>query len=723
MKAFLLIYFLFICQIIYSQNNIKIIWQKSLGGTKNDIVKSIQETDDKGYIVAGTTESVDENVIGNHGSDDFWILKLNKAGNIKWKYCYGGSKLETTPSIKQTFDKGYIVVGTTESNDGDVRGNHGSVDVWVLKLNSDGQKVWQKCFGGSGADWGSSGSSTLEGGTSIQQTKDGGYIVAGTTSSNDGDVKGNHGGSDYWILKLDKTGVIQWQRCFGGSTNEYATSVKQLKDGGYIVAGYSNSIDGDVVGQHSQFSENDFWIIRLNKNGNLKWQKCLGGTLDEEAHDVIQTADNGFLVIGHAMSTDGDLICNQPFWSWVIKLDSSSNIQWQRTFTGATEIFSVKETKDNGYIIAGKAQLNDGVVSGVHFDSLTQDYNWDFWTLKLNNKGYIQWQKCLGSSKLDMAFSIEQTTDGDYITAGLSTGKDGDANANHGLDDFWIVKYGADLTNYFIETFPLCGTSFCPSEQLVLDYSATGVFKQGNFFTAQLSNSKGSFTSPKDIGKITSTTSGSINVTLPSNGNGNNYRIRVISSLPPITGSNNGTGFEIKCSSPTNLFADSITTSTAFIHWDTIQCAIGYTYHYRRLGSTTWLAFSVYGSAVELISLQSNNTYEWSAKTDCDGYSSSYSPITSFTTKHSTSTSSLNTSTSNFGFKVYPNPSSSKFTIQFNQYKIQQINIYNLLGKLVKTYKKIISPMIVDLSELKSGVYFIDFISDEGKETQKIIKQ
>jgi len=179
-----------------------------------------------------------------------WSFTTIQSPGIEWQRALGGSNLDTTYSIQQTSDGGYIVAGYTESNDGDVSGNHGYYDFWVVKLDGNGNIQWQKCLGGS----------THDAPFSIQQTSDGGYIVAGCTYSNDGDVSGNHGKDDFWVVKLDSDGNIQWQKALGGSSNDWAHSVQQTSDGGYIVAGDTYSNDGDVSGYHR---DGDFWVVKL----------------------------------------------------------------------------------------------------------------------------------------------------------------------------------------------------------------------------------------------------------------------------------------------------------------------------------------------------------------------------------------------------------------------------------------------------------------------------
>jgi hypothetical protein len=178
-----------------------IVWQKCLGGSSSESTLwqkglVIQQTADGGYVINCLTYSNDGDVSGNHGGRDIWVVKLNDLGNIEWQKCLGGSGEETTTSIEQTSDGGYIIDGTTTTNDGDVSGYHGDTDIWVVKLNDSGNIEWQKCLGGSDYELHPYGA------PSVQQTTDGGYILIGNTSSNDGDVSGNHGFPDIWVIKL-----------------------------------------------------------------------------------------------------------------------------------------------------------------------------------------------------------------------------------------------------------------------------------------------------------------------------------------------------------------------------------------------------------------------------------------------------------------------------------------------------------------------------------------
>ncbi len=406
-------------------------WQKSLGGSSYEYAYSTEQTTDGGYIIAGTTNSNNGNVSGNNGSTDFWIVKLDSLGTIQWQKCLGGSGYDVANSIQQTTDGGYIIAGYTSSNNGDVSGNHGDRDYWVVKLDSLGILQWQKCLGGT----------SREEAYSVQQTTDGGYIVAGNTKSNDGDVSGLHGSTDdYWIIKLDNLGSLQWQKCLGGSSIDKARSIQQTTDGGYIIAGFSSSNNGDVTGNHGNL---DYWIVKIDSLGVIQWQKSLGGSGWDEAHSIQQTSNNHYIIAGWTFSNNGNVTGNNGRKDyWIVKLDSLGILKWQKCLGGSEDdlAFSIQQTTDAGYIATGHSESNDGDVSGHHGVSATQDY----WIVKIDGLGVLQWQKSLGSTGYDKSYSIKQTADSGYIIAGQSSSNGGDVSGNHGSYDYWIVKLYKD---------------------------------------------------------------------------------------------------------------------------------------------------------------------------------------------------------------------------------------------------------------------------------------
>ena len=407
-----------------TQDEITLNWQKTYGGSSWDWPFSIQQTTDEGYVFAGGSNSNDGDVQGNMGGYDYWIVKLTSSGEINWQKSLGGSSLEYATHIKQTTDGGYIIAGRSNSNDGDVSGNHGSSDYWIVKLTSSGEINWQKSLGGSG----------YEEARSIQPTTDGGYIIAGSSSSNDGDVSGNHGGDDFWIVKINSSGEIEWQKSLGGSSQDWAYSVAQSTDGGYIIAGTSESTDEDVSGNHGA---EDCWIVKLTPAGEIEWQKSLGGSGDDRAWLITNTADEGYIIAGWSDSNDGDVSGNHGDYDyWIVKLSSAGETEWQKSLGGSAldKAWSVQQTIDEGYIIVGQSSSNDGDVSGNHGDTT------DYWIVKLSSSGEIEWQRSFGGYDFDAAYSIQHTSDGGYIIGGETLSGDGDVPENKGGYDAWIIK-------------------------------------------------------------------------------------------------------------------------------------------------------------------------------------------------------------------------------------------------------------------------------------------
>lgn len=289
-------------------------WQATLGGTGSEQARSIVQTTDGGYVLAGQTQSNNGNVSGN-GSSNMLVVKLSSEGFIEWQKMLGGTDYDEAWAIVRTTDGGYVVAGTTLSNDGNVSGNHGNYDMWVVKLSSAGSIQWQKTLGGT----------NIDSANSIIQTTDGGYVVAGETQSNDGDVSGNHGSGDMWVVKLNATGTIQWQKTLGGASTDLAYSIIQTTDGGYVLAGQTQSNNGDVSGNHGN---NDMWVVKLNPVGTIQWQKTLGGTDTDLAFSVIKSTDTEYIVAGYTRSIDGDVAgpYNGSGDFFIIRLDTTAHV-------------------------------------------------------------------------------------------------------------------------------------------------------------------------------------------------------------------------------------------------------------------------------------------------------------------------------------------------------------------------------------------------------------
>lgn len=348
---------------------------------------------------------------------------------IQWQKSFGGSNNETAKSIVQTPDGGYITAGFSKSSDGNATINQGDNDFWVVKMDALGTFQWQKSLGGSGDDQANS----------ICTTSDGGYVVAGFSNSSNGDITLNKGSSDYWIVKLNALGNIVWQKTYGGQAQDIATSVKQTTDGGYIVTGYSSSSNGDITGNHGQ-NTTDYWVVKLDSSGNLQWQKALGGTSNERAFEIQQTSDGGYIVSGDTYSSNSGDVSSTAFGSgrdfWIVKLGSTGNITWEKRFGGSGEdnAYSISQTSDSGYIVSGTTTSINGNISFNNGQG-------DFWIIKLDALGNLQWEKALGSLTYDQAYSVKQTPDGNYIATGYLSSNTGVAESEPlASTQYWIVK-------------------------------------------------------------------------------------------------------------------------------------------------------------------------------------------------------------------------------------------------------------------------------------------
>jgi hypothetical protein len=402
--------FVFSAKMTYASQWVKIY---DCGGD-NDTIGYIQQTSDGGYIAAGGTTSF------GAGSYDAWVLKLDNTGNVVWQKSYGGTEGEehALSSIQQTADGGYIVAGWAESFSS-------SGDAWILKLDGSGNVQWQKTYGGTSWD----------DAESIQQTADGGYIVAGWAGS-------FSSSNDVWVLKLDSSGNVQWQKTYGGTSSEYAESIQQTADGGYIVAGWAGSFSGS----------NDVWVLKLDANGNIVWQRAYGGINSYYTSSIQQTSDGGYVAAGESAFDAGSSD------AWVLKLDGSGNVQWQKTYGGygSDHAYSIQQTSDGGYVAAGESE-SFGAGSS------------DAWVLKLDGSGNVQWQKTYGSSTANESVaSIQQTSDGGYIVPVVTASFSGDADA-------WVLKLDGNGNIHGCSLMRTSNAQVSNTDATVQDTTVTGV--------------------------------------------------------------------------------------------------------------------------------------------------------------------------------------------------------------------------------------------------------
>ncbi len=401
-------------------------WSKCLNGSIGETSKCITETPGGGYVVCGSARAT---MPGYHGEGDGWVAKLGQYGELQWEKCYGGSRADLISAIKAVASGGYIMVGQTESNDGDVSGGHGMTDVWLVKLDDTGYIEWQKCLGGSKYDIG----------CDIKECRDGGYIIAGYSESDGGDVSGLHTAAnnygDAWIVKTDAMGTIEWQKCAGGNDRDIAVSIVETPDSGYVAGGSSWSQN---LPRYHTGGLGDCYVFKLDKNGQLEWQKCYGGSDTEGPATVANAVGGGYILAGSTRSADGDVNGLHALEDYLaIKIGDTGAIEWQKCYGGSNNdeaVYDMQATTGGGYVLAGSAQSYDGDVIGKHFGGD------DYWIVKIRDDGDIDWQKCLGGSSIETAYSIIQTSDMGYAIAGMGRSTDGDMVNNIFGTCTWIVK-------------------------------------------------------------------------------------------------------------------------------------------------------------------------------------------------------------------------------------------------------------------------------------------
>jgi hypothetical protein len=443
---FLLFFFFEVCE---GQAPLVYQWDKRYGGYNNEMLYVIQQTQDEGFVLGGITWSDSSYEVSQHtrGNYDYWIVKTNNVGVKLWDKRFGGAVGEQLHAIQQTADGGYLLGGTTYSDSsGDVTertrdtttGQNYKGDYWIIKIDSIGIKQWDKRFGGYREDW-------LY---SVQQTNDGGYILGGFSwSDSSGDVsQHSKGGPDYWIVKIDSLGNKQWDRRYGGSLADEMGFVEETFDGGYIVGGFSDSdSSGDI--SHHNHGGRDYWIIKIDSGGNKEWDNGYGGYGSSTLLCMHQTSDRGFILGGITnVDSAGDVSQHSRGRNdfWIIKVDSLGNKQWNKLFGGnldEDEFGNVIETFDKGYLIGGTSY---SPASGDKSEN-----NWGFeqtWVIKTDSLGNKQWDKTiktnLGSNDDEQGLVL-QTKDGCYVFGNSTWAPVGGdvTQFQRGLGDFWIVKF------------------------------------------------------------------------------------------------------------------------------------------------------------------------------------------------------------------------------------------------------------------------------------------
>jgi len=348
-------------------------WARTFGGSSADWGKSVIQTREGEYIVAGVTYSF------GAGINDAYLIKINTNGDTVWTHTYGGYYEDDASSVLQTDDGGFVFTGRTETTMDSLE------DICIVKTDIEGDTIWTHAYGGSENDWGKS----------IIQTTDGGYVVSGVFEYN----SFTHIPSVVCLLRTDANGDTLWMRTYGGSNYDQGMSVVQTIDEGFIVTGYTSSFGAGYT---------DVYLIKTNVDGDTVWTRTYGGSNSDVGFSVVQTSDGGYIVAGatESFGAGGSDV-------YLVKTDSDGDTTWTRTYGGGSydRGYSVAQTSDGGYIVAGVTESFGAGGSDVYL-------------VKADAVGETIWTRTYGGSYNDMGYSVAQTSDGGYIVAGVTAAGD-----------------------------------------------------------------------------------------------------------------------------------------------------------------------------------------------------------------------------------------------------------------------------------------------------------
>jgi len=372
------------------------LWARTYGGSQWEEGHSVQQTSDGEYIIAGFTGSF------GAGGWDVYLVKTDSCGNTLWTRTYGGVYDDQGRSVQQTTEGGYIIAGFTGSF------GAGSRDVYLVKTDSSGDTLWTRTYGGSEHDCG----------YCVEQTPDGGYIIAGATSSF------GAGAGDVYLLKTNSWGDTLWTRTYGGRNDDGGWCLRQTSDGGYVIVGYTRSFGAGGY---------DVYLVRTDSSGGTLWTRTYGGSRYDWGRSVQQTYDGGYVIGGYSRSFGA---CGYNVY--LLKTDSCGDTLWTRTYGGSDDdgAYSVRQTSDGGYIIAGWTRSFGAGLS-------------DLCLLKTDSCGDTLWTRTYGGSDGDWGESVQQTIDGNYIVAGVTH------SFGAGEADMYLVRVaGEELPEVSIELVP-----------------------------------------------------------------------------------------------------------------------------------------------------------------------------------------------------------------------------------------------------------------------------
>lgn len=402
------------------------LWEKSFGGTGNDIATSAVVLRDSSFLIAGETGSQNGNVTKNRGGIDYWVIRLDKKGNFVWEKTFGGPGNDNLYSIEPTADGNFLLVGSSDMAGGDVPPIQGKTDLFLVKIDAKGNTLWQKTYGGDGFDI------PFDAATAI--TQDGPMLIAGTTTSSSGDISAIHGASDVFIAAVDQSGALLWKKSYGGSGEDGANSISAVYDGNFLISGTTRSKDQDILENKGGY---DAWLFKVDPKGNMLWSKTTGGKGTDQFLQAKEIPGGDFIVIGFTDSRDGDLNnlyrgAGQDFW--VVKIEDPAIEHKVISLTPTTLIGYIRDAKTKKFVAAEVRLVSDRKnkrLQTVKSDTVFGIYevflpDTDKASIGVSAKGYLFFSK-------DVTVSKEQRYSEIRLDISLEPIKVGEAIRSYGI--------------------------------------------------------------------------------------------------------------------------------------------------------------------------------------------------------------------------------------------------------------------------------------------------
>ncbi|MBK7035653.1 MAG: T9SS type A sorting domain-containing protein [Bacteroidetes bacterium] len=697
----------------------EIEWQNTIGASYDEF-RAIEQTQDGGYILGGYSSSpIGGDKTEGSFAQDYWIIKIDAAGNIIWENTLHGEDGDYLTNARQTDDGGYILGGHTQSGSGGDKSENticdctGDYDLWIVKVDATGNIEWENTIGGENYDFIYT--------DCLEHTIDGGYIVGSVSFSGiSGDkTENNINGYNYWIFKLNASGNIVWQNTITGGG--ILQVVRETNEGGFILGGSSaTSPAGDkTVGT---YGNEDYWVVKTDALGNIEWQKNYGGNKQDQLMDLNQTLDGGYILGGFSYSgISGNK--SETVWGgvdnyadyWVIKIDSLGNIIWQNDIGGFKDDFllSVQQNTNGEYILGGYSG------SGATGDKLeTPIGGYDYWIVSLNELGNIEWQNTIGGSNDDYLYDIALTQEGGYTLGGTSYSSiSGDKTENRigSSFNYWIVKLFADecvplveicnvldddcngiIDDGVIESItitPAGPTVFCQGGSVILNATYSGTSIQWKKNGANILGATSSTYSATTTGTYSAQTSSDCDTEIS-----NEIFIQV----------NKKPNAFISAGGPTTFCTGGSVTLSA--------------------NTGGGLGYQWYKGALPIAGATNINYIA----TTTGNYKCLVTKIVSGCSKQSNAIAVAVTCKEgeelfpDNHFIIYPNPSTEKITISLSSSILttphSPLTITDLSGKIIAQLNISSSETEIDISNYPTGIYFINIISSDNFFTEKFIK-